>query len=216
MKAYRVAATNADLLDPKHAVWAKTTAETVELAPTPLAAMVGEISPFLAADSLDHGRIESLRVKAAHNGEVIAVRLSWTSEQHATLKDLNQFVDGAAVLFPLSEAANAVTMGGKGAPVNGWYWKANHPVDPYDVIAEGFGSSERRAGKLSHLASRAVYADGAWTVVLHRPLSLGRDHVEFVPGRASKIAFALWDGGNRERSGRKSFSGEFVDFDIAK
>ena len=36
------------------------------------------------------------------------------------------------------------------------------------------------------------------------------------PGGSTKIAFAVWSGGNAERSGRKSFSGEFVDFEILK
>lgn len=214
MKAYRIAASNAELLNPSSAKWGNVAAETVSLAPTPLAVMVGSVSPFLAMDSTDHGKIESVRVSAAHNGEVLAIRLSWTCGRHDSIKDLNEFVDGTAVLFPMSAAANAVTMGGKGAPVNAWYWKANH--QPYDVIAEGFGSSERRSAKISGLAAKGEYADGAWTVVLRRPLSAGRGHARFVPGKSSKIALAVWDGGNLERSGRKSFSGEFVALEIEK
>lgn len=216
MKAYRIPASNAELLDPRSAKWQKVPAETVTLAPTPIAALAGEVSPFLAVDSTDHGKIDRVDVSIAHNGESLAIRLSWKCEKHDAIKDLDQFVDGTAVLFPMSDAANAVTMGAKGAPVNAWYWKANHPRDPYDVIAEGFGSSERRSPKVSGLTSAADYANGAWTVVLCRPLSAGRGHVRFIPGKPSRIAMAVWDGGNLERSGRKSFSGEFVTLDIEK
>lgn len=216
MKAYRIAASNAELLDPGSVKWKTVPVETVTLAPTPIAALAGEVSPFLAVDSTDHGRINSANVSIAHNGESLAIRLSWKSDKHDTIRDLNEFVDGTAVLFPLSAAANAVTMGAKGAPVNAWYWKANHAQEPYDVIAEGFGSSERRSAKVSGLMSRATYADGAWTVVLCRPLTAGRGHVRFIPGKSTRIAMAVWDGGNLERSGRKSFSGEFVTLDIEK
>lgn len=216
MKAYRIAVSNVELLDPQSAKWAEVPGETVDLAPTPIQVLVNDISPFLAVDSTDHGSVNNVKVSAIHNGKVLAIRLAWKSAQHASIKDLNEFVDGAAVLFPLSRTANAVTMGQKGAPVNAWYWKANHPEEPYDVYAEGFGSSERRAAAASGLTARATYADGIWAVVLQRPLAAKSDYVQFTPGKSSRIALAVWDGGNRERSGRKAFSGEFVDFDLQK
>jgi len=216
MKAYRISANDAELLDPHNVKWQKVSVETVTLAPTPIAALAGDVSPFLAVDSTDHGKIDRVDVGIAHNGKSLAIRLSWKCEKHDAIKDLDQFVDGTAVLFPMSDAANAVTMGAKGAPVNAWFWKANHPQDPYDVIAEGFGSSERRSGKVSGLMSKSDYADGKWTVVLCRPMTAGRGLVRFIPGKPARIAMAVWDGGNLERSGRKSFSGEFVTLDIEK
>jgi len=209
MKAYRVAASNAELLDPQSAKWGGITAETIDLAPTPLAGMVDQVSPFLAADSLDHGRIGKLTASAAHNGQVLAVRLTWESEPHTAIRDLDQFVDGAAVLFPMSPEAEAITMGKAGAPVNAWFWRANHSDTPFDVVAEGFGSSERRSGLTSHLASKAIHDGVRWALVLQRPFSAGKDYVTFAPGKETRIAFAVWDGGNKERSGRKAISGEF-------
>ncbi len=44
------------------------------------------------------------------------------------------------------------------------------------------------------------------------PGSDGR--IDFVAGAAMAMAFAVWDGGNRERSGRKSFSGDFVRMNV--
>lgn len=213
MKAYRVRASRAELLDPQGAHWKNAAVETAAMVPAPLG-MVAEISPYLAAQPADYGRIDKVQLSALHNDEALSIRLSWKSARNDTLKDLNSFVDAVAVLFPLAADAPAVTMGRKGAPVNAWYWKANHAEAPYDVVAEGWGSSERRPGKASGLAARAVHADGAWTVVLQRALSAGPGHVEFTAGKPSGIALAAWSGTDRERSGRKSFSGEFTTFDI--
>lgn len=216
MKAYRIKANSAELLAPQAPHWGKAVPEIIDLAPTPLAGMVDHVSPFLAADSLDHGRVGKLAASALHNGQVLAIRLSWQGEAHTAIRDLDQFVDGAAILFPMSKEANAITMGQKGAPVNAWFWRANHPDTPFDVIAEGFGSSERRSGTSSHLTSKAIHDGSRWTLVLQRPLSAGHGHVAFTPGAQSGIAFAVWDGGNKERSGRKAISGEFLPLVLEK
>lgn len=213
MKAYRIAVSASELLDPMGGHWQKASPETAGMVPAPLG-MVGEISPYLAIQPMDYGRIDKVELRALHNREVLSVRLSWASLRNDRLKDLNTFVDGVAVLFPLAGDTTAVTMGRKGAPVNAWYWKANHAAEPYDVVAEGWGSSERRPGKASGLAAGSEHADGRWHVVLQRALSAGPDYVEFTPGRPSRIAIAVWNGTDRERSGRKSFSGEFTTFDI--
>lgn len=213
MKAFRIAAGASELLDPMSTHWQKASSATLGMVPAPLG-MVAEISPYLAIQPMDYGRIDKVDLRALHNREVLCIRLSWTSLCNDRLKDLDTFVDGVAVLFPVAVDTTAVTMGRKGAPVNAWYWKANHAGEPYDVVAEGWGTSERRPGKTSSLAAGSVHADGRWHVVLQRPLSAGPGYVEFTPGRPSKIAIAVWNGTDRERSGRKSFSGEFATFDI--
>lgn len=214
MKAPRVIAASVAMLDPAAAVWAGVPEETVALAPTPLA-MVNEASPFLALSN-DHGRIDRMQVAALHNGDVIAVRLSWAAPAPSdTIRDLDQFTDGVAALFPLAAGASAVTMGAAGKPTNAWHWKAGEP-QPYDLVAEGFGTSQRRNAELTGLTVTAKHANGRWEVVFRRPLSGGREAVRFVPGQTTGIAFAVWDGGNRERSGRKSFSGEFMPLEVAK
>lgn len=213
MKAYRIGASASELLDPAAAYWQKASPATARMVPAPLG-MVAEISPYLAAQPMDYGRIDRVELRALHNGEVLSIRLSWESLRNDRLKDLDSFVDAVAVLFPLAGATTAVTMGRPGAPVNAWYWKANHAAEPYEVMAEGWGSSERRPGKASGLAAGSVHADGHWHVVLQRALSAGPGYVEFTPGQPSGIAIAVWNGTDRERSGRKSFSGEFTTFEI--
>jgi ethylbenzene hydroxylase subunit gamma/complex iron-sulfur molybdoenzyme family reductase subunit gamma len=130
------------------------------------------------------------------------------------IRDLDEFTDGVAVLFPLAKDANAITMGSPGKPTNAWYWNAGKQ-EPYDVVAQGFGSSERRSARTSGLAATSKFANGRWNVIFRRPLSGSQSSVRFIPGKTSGIAFAVWSGDNQERSGRKSFSGDFMPFEIA-
>lgn len=214
MKAKRIKASDDALLDAASAAWASVLAENVDMWPTPLG-MVKEVSPFLAL-SEDHGAIKSLQAAALHNGSTIAIRLQWSADKRDKIADLDSFVDGAAVLFPLVRGAPAATMGARGKPTNAWYWKANMP-EPYEVVAEGFASVQRLKDKGgSDLKAVAVHRDGQWNLVLRRSLANADGLVKLAPGGSSKIAFAVWSGGNAERSGRKSFSGEFVDFEILK
>lgn len=185
------------------------------MAPTPLNGnpAIKRISPFIEK-STDHGVITSLDAAAVHNGEALAFRLSWQSGKHDQIADLDQFVDGVAVMFPLTAGASAFTMGAPGDPVNAWYWKANLERDAYDVVAEGYGTSARRCDHERTIACSAAHDGTRWHVVLTRALDGGEARARFAPGRQTRVAFALWDGGNRERAGRKSFSGDFVPAEL--
>ena len=211
MKISRATASSEALSNPDADAWNKVPAREFPMVPTPLYGnpMIEHVSPFIAK-STDHGTVNKLSVAGVHNGEVLAIRLSWSSEKHDKIVDLDEFVDGAAVMFPLSAKASAITMGAKGHPVNAWYWKGNLEDAGFDVVAEGYGTSARQALKASHVRAGASYKDGSWRVVLSRALDVGRGRPRFVPGKPTKVAFAVWDGGNRERAGRKSFSGDFV------
>jgi DMSO reductase family type II enzyme heme b subunit len=211
VKIKRVNATLKTLLDPTAAVWNSIASRDFAMAPTPLKGnpAIKRVSPFIEK-STDHGTVTELTASGVHNGEALALRLTWSGGQHAMLIDLDEFVDGVAVMFPLSAKASAVTMGSRGEPVNAWYWKANLKEVGFDVVAEGYGTSVRRKGKESQIRAGASHKDGVWRVVLGRALDIGNDHARFRPGKAARLAFAVWDGGNRERAGRKSFSGDFV------
>jgi len=213
MKAVRVSAASGAISNPRASIWQGALQESLELMPTPLG-LVENISPYLALSD-DHGQVERLQIAALHNGETIALKLTWPVKTPSrTLSDLDQFSDGAAVIFPLAQGASAITMGASGKPTNAWHWKANE-TEPYDVVAEGFSTSQRRAAATSGLSASAFYADGVWRLVFSRPLSVGPGMINFVPGTATGIALAIWAGENRERSGRKSFSGEFTPLQIA-
>jgi len=213
MKVARIKAGNDDLLKAEAAFWSQVPTEKLALAPTPLA-MVQELSPFLAI-SKKHGATSALQVQLAHNGEMLAVRLHWASAKSDRVKDLNDFVDGAAVMFPASEGASAITMGAVGKPVNAWYWKADQKV-PYEVLAEGFRFVRRQKDNAgSDLQASATHDGKGWTVVFRRSLGARNGLVRFASKQASGIAFAVWSGANAERSGRKAFSGDFAPLEFA-
>jgi DMSO reductase family type II enzyme heme b subunit len=213
MKITRTDKTTENLMDPDAGIWNGIESQSFFMAPTPLNGnpAIKKVSPFLEK-STDHGSVKELSVAGVHNGSSLALLLSWPSEKNDEIADLDQFVDGVAVMFPLTPKASAVTMGSKGNPVNAWYWKANLDGVAFEVIAEGYGTSARQRGeRKSQVLAGAVHREGRWYLVLSRPMDIGSGRVQFKPGQTAKMAFGVWDGGNRERSGRKSFSGDFVD-----
>lgn len=213
MKAVRVKVDNDELLKPEAAFWRQTTPEKVALMPTPLA-MVQELSPFLAL-SQTHGVTNEVQAQLAHNGEMLAVHLSWAAEKRDIQRDIDSFVDGVGVMFPTGPKVSAITMGAVGKPVNAWYWRADKPM-PYEVLAEGFRFVQRQKDNAgSDLKVAAVHKDGHWQVVFRRSLGARNGLVRFAPGKSSGIAFAVWAGANAERSGRKAFSGDFMKLELA-
>ena len=215
MKVTRISALLNELLDPNLPAWATVPSQEFPLVPTPLKGNPGikAISPFIEK-STDHGTVTGLKVAAAHNGEHMAVHLSWASDKHDKIVDLDEFVDGVAVMFPLTPQATAITMGSVSDLVNAWYWKGNISDTAFDVVATGYGTSSRHIDTSNPISCGASYSDGRWHVVLARELKAAADRVVFMPGEPTRMAFAVWDGGNRERSGRKSFSGDFVPVNV--
>jgi DMSO reductase family type II enzyme heme b subunit len=74
-----------------------------------------------------------------------------------------------------------------------------------DQMAEGWGSMTVKADQ--HADGKGVWKDGIWSVVITTPLgteSLNAPHFE--PGTSTVVAFAVWEGGNREVGSRKAWS----------
>lgn len=215
MNIIKVAVAAEALLEPAHSIWGNTAEQAFPLVATPLNGnpAIKKISPFIEK-STDHGSVNEVRVVAAHNGNEIAVRLSWASAKHNKIVDLDEFVDGVAIMFPLTANASAFTMGSETDPVNAWYWKANRESRAFDVVAQGYGTSRRTSSDKEPILSKATHTDGRWSVVMLRSMNAKPGRAQFVAGQSTRMAFAVWDGGNRERSGRKSFSGDFVNVPV--
>jgi len=213
MRARRVAATDADLLEIDQIFWTGPDAHAIVLTPAPVALVAGVSSQI--ALSRGHGKVQRISTRMAHNGATLSIRLEWEDpSRDDRIQDLDRFVDAAAVLFPLLEDANPLTMGDEKNPVNAWLWKADRD-EPFDVIARGFSTSERRPGSSSGLVARGLHRDGAWTVVFQRPLQPGGgEFVRFDPGGSMRVAFAVWEGSNAERAGQKAVSGAFLDVNL--
>ena len=77
------------------------------------------------------------------------------------------------------------------------------PVE--DLVATGFGTLERQG----HYDADgwAVWQDGSWSAVIARPMTTrDAEDAQFKAGQTLSIAFAVWDGDNGERDGRKAAS----------
>lgn len=210
----RVRALGTAALDPDASVWARGKGARIALQPSP-AAMAAAVSTYLAQSS-GHGRLRSLGLRLVHDGEFLAVRLSWPDpSRDDRIDDLDRFVDAAAVMFPLADAAEPLTMGSAEAPVNIWFWKADRS-EPFDVVARGYSTSQKRPASSSGLEARARHANGEWDLVFRRPLAArGAETVDLAPGGATRLAFAVWDGANAERAGQKSASAVFTPVVLA-
>lgn len=211
--------------------------------------------------------IKSLTVKAAHNGQWLAILLEWRDPTKNDRIVLDEFGDQVAVELPVrykTDALPSPMMGNPGGRVNIWQWRAafQHDIDkgeptvrdlypntlvdvypdqvlqtidarPYmgalgldnpisrpkqspvlDQSAEGWGTMT--VDPEQNADGRGVWKDGVWKAVITHPLaSIGENHLRLQPGGETVIAFAVWDGGNREVGARKAWS-NWVPFKLAK
>ena len=214
MRVGRVDATNEELLSPEANVWKETSVIEVVLSPTPLEMQPAEYIR-VSRTGRPYGAVSSMKVSALHNGSSVFFRLVWQDDlEDGVIKDINQFVDGAAVMFPMVDDAPLIGMGIEGKPVNVWMWRADWNR-PKNVAAEGMGTTERREDPA--LSSAARHADGQWDLVVGRSLEerdAPRGTVVLAPGAASRIAFAVWQGSEQERAGLKAFSPDWQDLEL--
>lgn len=193
-----VSAAGVDAASPEAAVWKKTPATQVTLQPA-----------FPGHSSIVGTPVtERLTAQAVRVGDRLYMKLAWSDRTANTaVKDTVQFVDGAAVQFPVNgKASTTPFMGDAENPVNVWHWRADGHTD--NLVAYGFGSATRVP--FEGLKSAAVRTDSGWAVVLTRPLKVKADEGVSLQGRGSiPVAFAAWDGENQERDGLKAVTLEW-------
>lgn len=100
--------------------------------------------------------------------------------------------------FSAREVGNPVARSGAGSTEN--------------LVAKGFGTlSDTEAGEVQ---GRGSWSDGVWTVVVARDLVAdGEEQIGFRNSAPVDTAFAIWNGANKERNGKKSVS-EFVQLTL--
>jgi hypothetical protein len=91
-------------------------------------------------------------------------------------------------------------------------WTAGNPLSqpvrmtPVENLnAMGYGTTYSKAGQ--GVLGRGEWKEGKWYVVFSRPLQ--NDDVydaQFTPGQTATVAFAVWDGADRQVGGRKQLS----------
>lgn len=206
MRVERVDAATEELTNLEGAAWGRVASEQVVMSPTPLNMQPTDYVR-VSREGRPYGEVSSVDVRALHNGDAIFFRLGWKDEtEDDAPKDINQFSDAAAVIFPVNGQAPLFGMGIEGKPVNIWLWRADWER-PSNVAAEGMGTTQRRDDPV--LAASARYGGGRWDIVVGRSFATDGSPpgtVALVPGNATQIGFAIWQGSNDERSGIKAFS----------
>ena len=176
----------------------------------------------------------ALTVRSVHNGIEIAFLLEWQDNTKNDRLTPGTFRDGVAIGLPLGDAPAFFCMGQLDHYINIWHWKADWQSDidrraarPTERKADGevrrFEVIPRRKSSVEDLIGggfstlttkeeqgriqgKATWKDGFWHVVIRRPLaSTGQDNeARLEPGRLQTIAFAVWNGENKERNGQKA------------
>ena len=74
-----------------------------------------------------------------------------------------------------------------------------------DLIGGGFSTLTTKE-KQGRVQGKATWKDGMWRVVMRRPLSSEEQENEakLIPGRIQAVSFAVWNGENKERNGKKA------------
>ena len=79
------------------------------------------------------------------------------------------------------------------------------PVE--DANAAGFGSFRSQPITQQNVEGEGVWHDGFWNVIFVRDLKAkDADDVKFVAGKPVPVAFAIWNGEQHDRNGRKMVS----------
>jgi hypothetical protein len=175
----------------------------------------------------------ALTVRSIHNGTDIAFLLEWQDNTKNDRLTPGTFRDGVAIGLPLGEAPAFFCMGQLDHYINIWHWKADWQSDidrraskaaekkegevrRFEVIPRRKSSVEDLIGggfstlttkdEQGRVQGKASWKDGVWHVVIRRPLvSTGQDNeARLEPGRLQTIAFAVWNGENKERNGQKA------------
>lgn len=193
------------LLDPEAAEWQGIAAQRVGLNRTP---------PLYETDPPATLEFPWVDVRVARAGGQLLVHLTWldaaadqaalaqapnTPPETRVLKEptaaTERFFDAAAVMFPSASVGGAFTpslqMGDAGQPVTIYYWNAARGATLMD--AQGRGTT-RRTG--ASFRARGVHRGGRWQVTMEMS-----DLAAGVP-----LAFAVWNGSQQDRDGRKYFS----------
>ena len=193
----------ADVLLTGSALWDQVSAHRISLNRTP---------PLYDTDEPASLEIPVVEVRVARAGGRVLARMSWAdpTRDSASLPEVpntppetrfrklpteadDRFFDAAAIMLPVKQGAMApsLQMGDADDPVRIYYWSAAR--GPMLMEAAGRGTT-RRTG--ASFASHAAYEKGRWTVAFELP---------DVPA-GTPLAFALWNGSQKDRDGRKYFS----------
>ena len=170
--------------------------------------------PLFDTDEPASLEIAAVDVRVARAGGKLLMRLTWrdTTQDAAALAAVpnsppetrfrkvpteadDRFFDAAAIMFPANphpgDVSPSLQMGDAEDPVRIYYWNAARGA----MLMQAQGrSTTRRTGQ--SFPAAGAYQNSQWSVVFELP--------ELPPG--TPVAFAVWNGSQKDRDGRKYFS----------
>lgn len=150
-------------------------------------------------------------VSAVHNGNNIFFRYEWAdATSDTTVNDTNLFGDALAMEIPYSGGGGmmggtSLAMGTQTEPVNIIFWRADL-AKPQNIVGGGIGTPQP-SPDAQNLQQYQNWSNGNWTVIVSRPMAGASDNqITLVSGASYSVAFANWNGSDKNRNGRKAFS----------
>lgn len=183
------------LADPGAPGWKNVAAETVALAPVPLAAQPNAYIQE-AWKGREFGKTAQARVSAASDGAKLYVRLEWADDA----RPHGEFQDAAGALFPLNGGGSLSTLGSGDSPVAIWFWENGRP-SALSLTSRGPGVRRPADGGVE---GSGALANGTWAVVLAGPAAAAS---------GGKLGVAVWNGSNDERAGIAAVSRDWLSLE---
>ncbi len=194
-------------LDPAAAVWSSEAANRIDMIPAPLG--LQPTDHIIATwENRPYGEAEWADLKSVHDGETLAVHISWSCAK-ISIGASEGFPDAAAIAFPVRGEPILLSMGSSDAPMHMLQWKAKGN-ETRSVLAEGIGSS--LPGPSVSENGKGGWSQGIWSVVFSRSLNAPENASPLSAGMTTLIGVAVWNGTNEERAGIKAVSGDWTDF----
>lgn len=184
----------ANLADPTAPAWADVPSVDVPLTSAPS-----------TVPGADRTSVTELHVSAATGADTLYVRVTWPDgTRDVSADDPRRFADGVAVQLPVNVSERpAIAMGSPRSLVNVWYWSG--ATGGQELLAGGPGTTTSLSN--ASVRTEATHQEGSWSVVFVRELATGADNRTSITGEEDvDVAFAVWNGSNGERSGRKAVS----------
>ena len=181
-------------------------------------------------------RVDGVWAQAAHDGESVAVRVSWSDPNNSPdpewadwksqvislmqpkegdPQDEGPTPDQLVVQFPMEMPEGMerpfFLKGDNRRPVYLWQWQSDRD-GALEGEARGVGT-EAFQSEAQDLTVDASYADGEWQIMFTRPLvTEDEGDLDFVTGEAIPVAFFAWDGDNGESGTRGAVSSWYFLF----
>lgn len=130
-------------------------------------------------------------------------KAGWQAEAEGKPTDMRQAYNSMHVDFQFAHSSSTANEAGN-------VLSLPHTTPVEDANAQGFGTMTSQPVPQQNVKGRGVWHDGFWSVVFTRELKSGdKNDVRFAREQNVPVAFAAWNGEQRDRNGRKVISNWF-------